>query len=188
QSLMETSAKSIEASSADLKSVAEGFTTTIRTVAGNLSDAVSSIQSVILHQSLSLRALDQHSSSIDQFVSHTNTASERRASGVNEVKTAFNEMREHQTEFLLGLGDSLDGAKTSLTQSIVQTAKKMAEWLAAYSDTVSSQTDERLNEWNKHSTEYASSMLQIAKSLEGVVDELEGVNKSGAYTRKAVLR
>ena len=64
----------------------------------------------------------------------------------------------------------------------------MAEWLAAYSDAVSSQTDERLNDWNKQSTEYASSMLQIAKSLEGVIDELEGVNKSGAYTRKAVVR
>lgn len=188
QSLMETSAKSMAASSADLKSVAEGFSTTTRTVAGNLSDAVSSIQSVSQQQSLSLRALDQHSSAIDQITSHSTTAGERLAAAAHEAKTAFDEMREHQTEFLLGLGDSLDGAKTSLTQSIEQTAKKMAEWLAAYSDTVSSQTDERLNEWNKHSTEYASSMLQIAKSLEGVVDELEGVNKSGAYTRKAVLR
>ena len=188
QSLMETSAKSMAASSADLKSVAEGFSTTSRTVAGNLSDAVSSIQSVSQQQSLSLRALDQHSSAIDQITSHSTTAGERLAAAAHEAKTAFDEMREHQTEFLLGLGDSLDGAKTSLTQSIEQTAKKMAEWLAAYSDTVSSQTDERLNEWNKHSTEYASSMLQIAKSLEGVVDELEGVNKSGAYTRKAVLR
>jgi DNA anti-recombination protein RmuC len=188
QSLMETSAKSMAASSADLKSVAEGFSTTTRTVAGNLSEAVSSIQSVSQQQSLSLRALDQHSSAIDQITSHSTTAGERLAAAAHEAKTAFDEMREHQTEFLLGLGDSLDGAKTSLTQSIEQTAKKMAEWLAAYSDTVSSQTDERLNEWNKHSTEYASSMLQIAKSLEGVVDELEGVNKSGAYTRKAVLR
>lgn len=188
QGLMGTSAKNMAASSADLKTIADGFSATTRTVTGNLSDAVSSIQAVSQQQSLSLQALDQHSTAIDQITSHSNTAGERLAAAAHEAKTAFDEMRQHQTEFLLGLGDSLDGAKTSLTQSIEQTAKKMAEWLAAYSDTVSSQTDERLNEWNKHSTEYASSMLQIAKSLEGVVDELEGVNKSGAYTRKAVLR
>src|SRR5699024_12103687 len=74
---METSAKSMAASSADLKSVAEGFSTTSRTVAGNLSDAVSSIQSVSQQQSLSLRALDQHSSAIDQITSHSTTAGER---------------------------------------------------------------------------------------------------------------
>ena len=157
-------------------------------MAGNLSDAVSSIQTISQQQSQSLRALDQHSSAISQITSHSSSAGEQLAAAAHEAKTAFDEMRQHQTEFLLGLGDSLDGAKTSLTQSIEQTAKKMAEWLAAYSDAVSSQTDERLNDWNKQSTEYASSMLQIAKSLEGVIDELEGVNKSGAYTRKAVVR
>ena len=188
QALMETSAKNMAASSADLKSVADGFSTTTRTVAGNLSDAVSSIQAISQQQSQSLRALDQHSSAISQITSHSSSAGEQLAAAAHEAKTAFDEMRQHQTEFLLGLGDSLDGAKTSLTQSIEQTAKKMAEWLAAYSDAVSSQTDERLNDWNKQSTEYASSMLQIAKSLEGVIDELEGVNKSGAYTRKAVVR
>lgn len=188
QALMETSAKNMAASSADLKSVADGFSTTTRTVAGNLSDAVSSIQAISQQQSQSLRALDQHSSAISQITSHSSNAGEQLAAAAHEAKTAFDEMRQHQTEFLLGLGDSLDGAKTSLTQSIEQTAKKMAEWLAAYSDAVSSQTDERLNDWNKQSTEYASSMLQIAKSLEGVIDELEGVNKSGAYTRKAVVR
>ena len=188
QALMETSAKNMAASSADLKSVSDGFSTTTRTVAGNLSDAVSSIQAISQQQSQSLRALDQHSSAISQITSHSSNAGEQLAAAAHEAKTAFDEMRQHQTEFLLGLGDSLDGAKTSLTQSIEQTAKKMAEWLAAYSDAVSSQTDERLNDWNKQSTEYASSMLQIAKSLEGVIDELEGVNKSGAYTRKAVVR
>ena len=188
QALMETSAKNMAASSADLKSVADGFSTTTRTVAGNLSDAVSSIQAISQQQSQSLRALDQHSSAISQITSHSSSAGEQLAAAAHEAKTAFDEMRQHQTEFLLGLGDSLDGAKTSLTQSIEQTAKKMAEWLAAYSDAVSSQTDERLNDWNKQSTEYASSMLQIARSLAGVVDELEGVNTSGAYTRKAVVR
>lgn len=104
------------------------------------------------------------------------------------MDTPFDEMRNHQTEFLLGLGDSLDGAKQNLTDSIEQTSRKMSEWLAAYSDTVSSQTDERLDQWNRHSTEYATNMLQIAKSLEGVVDELEGVNKNGSYARTAVVR
>ena len=63
----------------------------------------------------------------------------------------------------------------------------MSDWLAAYAEAVSSQTDERLEVWNKHSTQYASSMLDIAKSLEGVVDELEGVSKNRAFARKAVL-
>lgn len=188
QGLMGTSAKNMAASSADLKTIADGFSATTRTVSGNLLDAVSSIQAVSQQQSLSLQALDQHSTAINQITSHSSSAGERLAAAAHEAKTAFDEMRQHQAEFLLGLGSSLDGAKTSLTQSIEQTAKRMAEWLAAYSDTVSSQTDERLDQWNKQSTDYATSMLQIAKSLEGVVDELEGVNKSGAYTRKAVLR
>ena len=184
---MESSAKSMASSSADLKSIADGFSTTTTSVTGKLSDAVSSIQAVSQQQSLSLRALDEHSSAINQITSNSNTAGERLAAAAHEAKTAFDEMRDHQTEFLLGLGDSLDGAKRSLTDSIEQTAKKMAEWLAAYSDAVGSQTDERLEQWNRHSTEYATSMLQIAKSLEGVVDELEGVNRVGSYTRKAVL-
>lgn len=187
QSLMESSAKSMSSSSADLKSIADGFSTTTTSVAAKLSDAVSSIQAVSQQQSLSLRALDEHSSAISQITNNSNTAGERLAAAAHEAKTAFDEMRAHQSEFLLGLGDSLDGAKKSLTDSIEQTAKKMAEWLAAYSDAVGSQTDERLEQWNKHSTEYATSMLQIAKSLEGVVDELEGVNRVGSYTRKAVL-
>lgn len=187
QSLMETSSKSLTASSFDLKSIAEGFTATTQAVTSKLSDAIASIQTVSQQQAQSLRSLEQHSTAINQVTSNSNMAGEKLAAAANEAKVSFQEMREHQTEFLLGLGESLDGAKTSLTDSIEQTAKKMSDWLAAYAEAVSSQTDERLEVWNKHSTQYASSMLDIAKSLEGVVDELEGVSKNRAFARKAVL-
>lgn len=188
QSLMEVSATSMASSSADLKSIADGFTTTTKSVASKLSDAVMSIQNVSQQQALSLQALDKHSTAISQVTDNSALAGEKLAAAAHEAKTAFDEMRNHQTEFLLGLGDSLDGAKQNLTDSIEQTSRKMSEWLAAYSDTVSSQTDERLDQWNRHSTEYATNMLQIAKSLEGVVDELEGVTKNGSYARTAVVR
>lgn len=187
QGLMENSATSMASSSADLKTIAEGFSTTTKSVSSKLSDAVASIQTVSQQQTLSLQALDRHSAAIGQITDNSSTAGDKLAAAAHEAKTAFDEMRDHQTEFLLGLGDSLDGAKKSLTDSIEETSKKMSDWLAAYSDTVSSQTDERLEQWNVHSTEYATSMLHIAKSLEGVVDELEGVSKSGSYARKAVL-
>ncbi|NJE66179.1 hypothetical protein EZE58_04590 [Brevibacterium sp. LS14] len=163
------------------------FTATTQAVTSKLSDAIASIQTVSQQQAQSLRSLEQHSTAINQVTSNSNMAGEKLAAAANEAKVSFQEMREHQTEFLLGLGESLDGAKTSLTDSIEQTAKKMSDWLAAYAEAVSSQTDERLEVWNKHSTQYASSMLDIAKSLEGVVDELEGVSKNRAFARKAVL-
>lgn len=188
QALMEVSATSMASSSADLRSIAEGFAATTKSVASNLTDAVSSIQNVSRQQSLSLEALDKHSTAIGHVTSTSTLAGEKLASAAHEARTAFDEMRNHQTEFLLGFGESLEDAKKNLTESIEQTSRKMSEWLSAYSDTVSSQTDERLDQWNRHSTEYATSMLQIAKSLEGVVDELEGVSKSGSYARTAVGR
>lgn len=187
QGLMENSATSMASSSSDLKTIADGFSATTKSVSSKLSDAVASIQTVSQQQALSLQALDRHSAAIGQITDNSSTAGDKLAAAAHEAKTAFDEMRDHQTEFLLGLGDSLDGAKKSLTDSIEQSSKKMSDWLAAYSDTVSSQTDERLEQWNVHSTEYATSMLHIAKSLEGVVDELEGVSKSGSYARKAIL-
>lgn len=187
QGMMERSASSLSSSSSDLKSITEGFTATTESVTGKLFDAVSSIESISRQQSLSLQALEQHSTAIGEITSHSTTAGENLAAAAHEAKASFEEMRDHQTEFLLGLGDSLEQAKKNLTNSIEQSSKKMSEWLAAYSDTVSSQTDERLELWNSHSTQYATSMLQIARSLEGVVDELEGVSKSGTHPRKAVL-
>ncbi|MBE8146501.1 hypothetical protein IOD13_09395 [Brevibacterium casei] len=59
QSLMETSSKSLTASSFDLKSIAEGFTATTQAVTSKLSDAIASIQTVSQQQAQSLRSLER---------------------------------------------------------------------------------------------------------------------------------
>lgn len=180
---MATSAERLTDSAAHLEKVASDFSTTSRDVSGRLADSTASIAAVSAQQTKSLEALDRHSGSIDRIADLSGTTAERLSEASVEAKSSFEMMRLHQNEFVDEIESALTRAQSQIVNEIEEVSKSMSDWLNEYSDGVRSQTNERLDEWNKQTTQFASEMLTVSRSLSDVVDEMERRSTNGTPPR-----
>ena len=81
---------------------------------------------------------------------------------INSADESFDKMREHQGSFLSGL-----------KANVSDLADQMTNLLKDYANQANSQTEQHLNDWSKHSTNYAEQMNRAAQALSTVVDEIE---------------
>lgn len=180
---MTSSAERLSASATHLDSVAKDFSATSRDVSSRLADSTASIAAVSAQQSKSLEALDRHSGSIDRIAHLSGATADRLSEASSEAKSSFEMMRLHQTEFVDEFESTLTRAQSKIVEEIEDVSKSMSDWLNAYSDGVRSQTNERLSEWNKQTTQFASEMLTVSRSLSEVVDEMERRSTNGIPSR-----
>lgn len=177
---MELSAEHLATSTTALETVASEFATASGTAASQLGQAAASMVSLSERQAQSLAALDRHSAGIDRLSQLSSTTADSLSGAASEAKAAFDLMGEQQSEFLTGMEASLTGAQEALVQSIERVSEQTSTWLTQYSNTVRTQTNERLNEWNSQTTDFASSLLKISRALENVIDDIEEKTSHGA--------
>lgn len=180
---MATSAERLTDSAGHLEKIASDFSTTSRDVSGRLADSTASIAAVSAQQTKSLEALDRHSGSIDRIANLSGATAERLSEASVEAKSSFEMMRLHQNEFVDEIESALTRAQSQIVNEIEEVSKSMSDWLNEYSDGVRSQTNERLEEWNKQTTQFASEMLTVSRSLSEVVDEMERRSSNGTAPR-----
>jgi hypothetical protein len=82
-------------------------------------------------------------------------------------------LRTHQEEWLSSIRTEFDRLTSSLRVQVTGIEEQASQWLQAYSSQVVEQVDDRMNVWNKHSQEYANSMLHAVQNMNRVLDELE---------------
>ena len=83
------------------------------------------------------------------------------------------QLRRHQEEWLKSIADEFKRLGGHLRDEVSGIEKQASNWLKEYSDQVNAQLGDRMETWNKHSREYAQSMLSVAQTMSSVVDELE---------------
>ena len=78
------------------------------------------------------------------------------------------------TEGLQQVEQHFNALTERLKQHNEEFSEKVARFLSDYADKVSGQTRERLNEWNKQTQEYTTTMTNAIQALNEVVEEIEG--------------
>lgn len=180
---MEIVAEHLTTATTALETVASEFTTASGTSASRLSQAAATMESLAQRQTQSLEALDRHAAGIDRLAHLSSSTADKLSGAAGEAKSTFELMTEQHTEFLSGLESALSTAQQRLTSNVEGAAESMSTWLTEYSETVRSQTNERLSEWNSQTTEFASQMLETSRALSNVIDEIEGKTVHGSASQ-----
>ncbi|MGP5032429.1 anti-phage ZorAB system protein ZorA, partial [Glutamicibacter arilaitensis] len=171
--------QALSSSSDDLKTVSSTFKDAsskaggdIATISGQLSTATSHVNTAAQHQSKAVEQLTEHR---DQFMLLQQELRElaiHLENAVGKSSDTFSTLGEQQDSFLANLKENVNHVNQSLNDSVSSLTGAMDKWLQDYARSVSTQTATRMEDWNLHSQEYARHMLQVASSLENVLDEL----------------
>ena len=132
-------------------------------LAGDIRNATQAAQTLIQqNQRIGTRSeemLAKTQNLSQSLLSATNTlgqTAQQSTEGLQQVEQHFNALTErlkkHNEEF----------------------SKKVANLLSGYADQVSDQTRKRLNEWNKQTEEYTTTMTSAIQALNEVVEEIDG--------------
>lgn len=92
--------------------------------------------------------------------------SEHAENGFSKLSASQKELESSLQDLFASLKDELN---TLLEDLIEQTRKLLEE----YGGIVETQTRDRLNDWNKQTSEFTSTMVDAIRTLAGVVDEME---------------
>lgn len=97
------------------------------------------------------------------------------------LSTSVTDAATHVNDGFRGLGAQQEQFLDGLAQRIGRLERSMDTHLEEYEAKVRQQIGERMEDWNRHSRDYASYMLKTSESLSAVLDELE-VKTNGAPT------
>ncbi|TKF13391.1 hypothetical protein FCV66_13555 [Enterovibrio norvegicus] len=84
-------------------------------------------------------------------------------STIETAGSSFDEMRNHQNEYL-----------EALRRNVEDLAKQMTQLLSEFAHEAQTQTSDRLGHWNEQTAHFTTTMTNAMKTLAGVVDEMEG--------------
>ena len=123
---------------------------------------------------------DAHAQAAELLQSHTSELVRLHDSS-RALSTSVTEAASHVNDGFRGLGQQQEQFLEGLEHRIGRLDRSMDAHLEDYDEKVRQQIGERMEEWNRHSRDYASHMLRTSESLLAVMDELE-VRTDGAAT------
>jgi len=179
RSTLTTVSASLDSSSGNLISVASTFKEAsaqasgdVVTTTGHLSTAAAHVTTAAQHQSKAIELLADHRDQAMVLQQQLRELSVHLDNAVGKSAETFGALGQQQDIFLGSLKQNVREVNQSLQDSVASITSSMDKWLQDYAQSVSSQTAERMNDWNLHSQEYARHMLQVASALESVMDEM----------------
>jgi len=170
---MTESGSSLEKASQELRVVASTLKTATDSLSEKFGASVDKVELLTEQQENAASLFWQYAEKLSGL---QRTMSEA-ATNLNEASAASNEgfaaLKEHQEKFLRKLRSEFDLTATTLRDNVGALHANMDDWLKGYSSEVSAQVTRRMDEWNKHSQDYAGHMLITARAISEIVDELE---------------
>lgn len=89
------------------------------------------------------------------------------------ARHGFSEMGDQQKIFLEGVSEEFNSLGHSLTRNVEDIEGQAEKWLSNYSEQVSKQVNDRMEEWNNNTREFANQMLRTVEALSSIIDDLE---------------
>ncbi|MGO3089760.1 MAG: hypothetical protein ACTII7_08745 [Galactobacter sp.] len=89
-------------------------------------------------------------------------------------------MNTEHKQFLSDMHDTFTQVQQEMTEAVESLSKTMATWLTEYSTNVRTQTNDRLDEWNQQTREFAGAMVENARALGDLVDEMDRREANGS--------
>ena len=159
---LRVSANEINSASQEIRMLGSHVSNAGTSLSGAIEKSVESATELAHQNKLSSELIRQQREHLIEDRQQFSQTIERLQSLINSADSSFDKMREHQGSFL----EELKGNVSDL-------ADQMTNLLKDYADQANSQTERHLNEWSKHTTDYAAAMNSAAQALSAVVDEIE---------------
>ncbi len=93
--------------------------------------------------------------------------------GINESSTILNQAADSARDGYKNVADHYQNLQVSLDKHVKDLEKELTSMLTDYANTVSSQTAERLGEWDTQTRNYTKSMTDAVNAISSVVDEID---------------
>lgn len=159
--LIEAASTGMEGATTGLERISTGLTETSSTLGGMLSDAIGTMDEMSSRTASAATALAAQQASVSDLTGRTVTAAELLREASSSLNGGFEGMRTAQSAFL---GD--------LERQLYRHSEAMSGWLSEYGDKVGVQTASRMDEWNRHTEQFTSTMVEATRALSDAVDEL----------------
>jgi len=143
-----------------LAQVTTGLSETSSTLGGMLASAIETMDAMATRTAAAAGALAEQQASVSELTGKTVEAAELLRQASTTLNGGFEGMRTAQASFL-----------GQLEKDLHKHSESMSGWLTSYGDQVSKQTYDRMNEWNKHTSEFTSQMLSATRALSDAIDE-----------------
>lgn len=94
--------------------------------------------------------------------------------GAHLAQTSFSTLEAHQSRFLSETRQQFDFLGGQLQDQVRGIENQARQWLEAYSQAVSQQIRERMQEWNDQTTRFSSDMVRALQQMSVLLDEMDG--------------
>jgi len=158
---LELGSERLESASKHLALTSDRFESVSEKFGEVLADGAEAFEEMSAKNTGAANVLEGLSAQMVELTTTTVAASATLETSAETLHEGFGALREHQTAYLADLEKQL----SSHTEA-------MATWLNTYSDEVSKQTGRRMEEWNRHTESFTSTMLSAVQSMSYAVDEL----------------
>jgi len=171
----EESSKAMQVASSDIKASSNQFgllSTNLKDTTDSLSSQLEQLNekviqtveenknNLVVTERLALQ-LENIQGGMDVTATTMNNAAEKAENGLTAVDRHFNQLMQ------------------SLDNHIKQLNKQVVDLLDEYSERVKGQTVDRMNTWNEQSASYIGAMTDAVRTINAVVDEIDGKVSSG---------
>lgn len=133
---------------------------------GGLRETLISVTDSSLRIAQSQEALDATVQTQGERLTSLNETVRQSAESLTQAaawaESGFSGLTQKQDEFLDSLG-----------KRVGQLSKELAEWLNDYTEQVTHQTNHRMEQWNVHTREFASHMLEVSTGMAEVIDDVK---------------
>ncbi|SHI01825.1 anti-phage ZorAB system protein ZorA [Desulfofustis glycolicus] len=159
---MKTSANELKAASTEMNDFGSQISYAGSKLSGAIAGAVNSTSNLAEQNQLTSKLISEHRQQLVDDRAQFNEVAERLQSLILSADSIFDKMREHQNAFLHGLEDKVSAL-----------AVQMTTLLSDYASRANSQTEQHLDLWARHTTNYAEQMKSAYQALSNVVEEIE---------------
>lgn len=102
-------------------------------------------------------------------------ASNSIAEAASSAATTFDAFGQRQEQFTASLRETMSSYETSMEQKFSQLTEQASNFLTDYSERVETQTNSRLDAWNKQTENFSEQMLTTVRAIQSVVADIEDV-------------
>lgn len=162
---LNTSASQLGILSGNLSSAAATLGESSKVVTDNIAAAAR-------QNELAFQGVKEQVGVLDELEDSIMAAAEQFEDTAKLAGDSFTSMRSHQDEYLKAVKAEFTTLGDSLRQQVLQIEQQASEWLANYSEEVSSQVTSRMNEWNDQTLSFTNQMVNAVNVISGVLDDL----------------
>ncbi|UTT60360.1 anti-phage ZorAB system protein ZorA [Cellulosimicrobium cellulans] len=158
---LETGSERLETAAKHLALTSDRFETVSEKFGDVLADSAEAFEEMSAKNTGAANVLESLSGQMVELTTTTVAASATLEASAETLHQGFGTLRAQQNEFLV-----------DLERTLASHSEVIATWLNTYSDEVSKHTGRRMEEWNRHTESFTTTMLTAVQAMSYAVDEL----------------